>query len=241
MAIGAVTGAAGGYAGGSGLNNYQLALAQGFVGGVGSMLSGEGFGPAFLSAAVGSYLGSAGLHTGNAGGDLLVAAAIGGTVSVIGGGKFGNGAVTGAFAYVLAYQSSQPYRAACEGAGCANADQILASCDICPNGGYAIEGDSSVSGQEARRRQSPDEARARETRAYSEKAPPLYPENPDNARDQFGRIKGTGARKNTKDGSVWEKDRTRHGGSEWKRWPDRKSCERGDDPNSIWPDGRIRK
>jgi len=30
-------------------------------------------------------------------------------------------------------------------------------------------------------------------------------------------------------------------GSQWKRWPDKRSWEKGETPNSIWPDGRIRK
>ncbi len=47
--------------------------------------------------------------------------------------------------------------------------------------------------------------------------------------------------KNKKDGSYWEKDRTNHGGPQYKRWPSVKDHEKGRKPQSIWPDGRIRK
>jgi hypothetical protein len=72
-----------------------------------------------------------------------------------------------------------------------------------------------------------------------------YPNNPDNS--DFDRINGgKGARQNPKDGSVWERDQSQHGsrdgdGDQWKRWPDKRSWDRGEKPNSIWPDGRVRK
>lgn len=72
-----------------------------------------------------------------------------------------------------------------------------------------------------------------------------YPNNPDNT--DFDRINGgKGAKLNPEDGSVWERDKSNHGGregdgSQWKRWPDKRSWEKGETPNSIWPDGRIRK
>ncbi len=72
-----------------------------------------------------------------------------------------------------------------------------------------------------------------------------YPNNPDNT--DFDRINGgKGAKQNPEDGSVWERDKSQHGsregdGSQWKRWPDKRSWEKGETPNSIWPDGRIRK
>lgn len=72
-----------------------------------------------------------------------------------------------------------------------------------------------------------------------------YPNNPDNS--DFDRINGgKGAKQNPEDGSVWERDKSQHGsregdGDQWKRWPDKRSWERGDKPNSIWPDGRVRK
>ncbi|AYC31780.1 RHS repeat protein [Pseudomonas cavernae] len=68
-----------------------------------------------------------------------------------------------------------------------------------------------------------------------------YPENPDNSRDKFRPVKGTGAKVNSDDGSVWERDTSSHGGDQWKRWPDKKSWEKGKTPNSVWPDGRVRK
>ncbi|WP_076999385.1 RHS repeat-associated core domain-containing protein [Variovorax sp. KK3] len=70
--------------------------------------------------------------------------------------------------------------------------------------------------------------------------PVVYPDNPDFAPDKFIPIYGTPG-KQCNDGSVWERDTAGHGGDQWKRWPDRKSWEKRRPPNSIWPDGRIRK
>jgi len=47
------------------------------------------------------------------------------------------------------------------------------------------------------------------------------------------------------DGSIWQRERATnsgsggHGGSAWKRWPDRRSFERGDKPQTISADGRV--
>ena len=66
------------------------------------------------------------------------------------------------------------------------------------------------------------------------------PYTPTTDPDKFNRI-GSGARI-APDGSIWEKDTSSHGGDQWKRWPDKKSWERKDKPNSIWSeDGRVRK
>jgi hypothetical protein len=64
---------------------------------------GGSFGAGFLSGSLGSYLGSSG-HSKNMFemiGNTARDAVVGGTISVIGGGKFANGAQTGAFRYVL--------------------------------------------------------------------------------------------------------------------------------------------
>ena len=71
-----------------------------------------------------------------------------------------------------------------------------------------------------------------------------YPDNPDNS--DFDKVRGTNGWKNPEDGSIWERDFGNHGRkdgdkSSWKRWKNRSSWERRDDPNTIWPDGRIRK
>jgi hypothetical protein len=78
--------------------------------------------------------------------------------------------------------------------------------------------------------------------------PVVYPDNPDTAPDDFERISGTRGKSCPQDGSVWERDHAGHGdrdgdgdGSQWKRWPNKKSWEKGRTPQSIWPDGRIRK
>ncbi|MGF6770377.1 RHS repeat-associated protein [Paraburkholderia sp. GAS199] len=70
--------------------------------------------------------------------------------------------------------------------------------------------------------------------------PVVYPNNPTEAPERFGNINGSRG-KQCIDGSVWEKDTSSHGGDQWKRWPNRKSWENGRAPQSIWPDGRIRK
>jgi len=43
------------------------------------------------------------------------------------------------------------------------------------------------------------------------------------------------------DSSIWEKDDSRHGGEQFKCWENKRSWEHGEKPNSLWPDGRIRK
>jgi RHS repeat-associated protein len=68
----------------------------------------------------------------------------------------------------------------------------------------------------------------------------VYPDNPDKSGSRFRPINGTPG-KQCLDGSVWEKDTSSHGGDQWKRWPNRKAWENGRRPQSIWPDGRIRK
>jgi RHS repeat-associated protein len=70
--------------------------------------------------------------------------------------------------------------------------------------------------------------------------PVVYPDNPDKSGSRFRPINGAPG-KQCLDGSVWEKDTSSHGGDQWKRWPNRKAWENGRTPQSIWPDGRIRK
>ncbi|UXY15344.1 hypothetical protein N8I74_18865 [Chitiniphilus purpureus] len=69
----------------------------------------------------------------------------------------------------------------------------------------------------------------------------VYPDNPDTAPDDFEPIKGSKGKRCKTDGSVWERDTSSHGGDQWKRWSDKKSWEKGKVPNSVWPDGRVRK
>lgn len=73
----------------------------------------------------------------------------------------------------------------------------------------------------------------------SDEAP--YPDNPKEAPEKFTPIPGTGGKFCPDDGSVWERDNSRHGGEQWKRWPDKRSWEKGKPPTSVWPDGRVRK
>lgn len=89
-----------------------------------------------------------------------------------------------------------------------------------------------------------------ETRKKQDK-PITYPDTPD--RDEgkpekdrkYRKIRGTPTRECKEDGSIWEPNKGKghgdiDGEKQWKRWPDKKSWERGDNPESIWPDGRIR-
>jgi filamentous hemagglutinin len=79
------------------------------------------------------------------------------------------------------------------------------------------------------------------TSSKGDDIPAPYPDNPKTNPEIFDPIRGTNAKKNGEDGSIWEKDFSKHGGEQWKRWPDRKSWERDDTPTSVWPDGRVRK
>ena len=69
-----------------------------------------------------------------------------------------------------------------------------------------------------------------------------FPDNPDKKPGDFKPAgKRTGAKENKDDGSVWDKDNSNHGGEQWKRWRRKKDWENGETPNSIWPDGTVRK
>ena len=69
-----------------------------------------------------------------------------------------------------------------------------------------------------------------------------YANNPDKQKKNFTKIKGKRGGYKGKDGSIWSKDRTKHGGEQWKRWDNLKDFENKNvKPKSIWPNGRIRK
>ena len=69
-----------------------------------------------------------------------------------------------------------------------------------------------------------------------------YANNPDKQKKNFTKIKGKRGGYKGKDDSIWSKDRTKHGGEQWKRWDNLKDFENKNvKPKSIWPDGRIRK
>lgn len=63
---------------------------------------------------------------------------------------------------------------------------------------------------------------------------------PDIRRKLFEPLRGSPARRNKEDHSIWEPDRSKHGGPQWKRWENQKDWEQGRKPTSIWPDGRLR-
>ena len=68
-----------------------------------------------------------------------------------------------------------------------------------------------------------------------------FKDNPRRTPDKYDPVNGRNAKQNKEDGSVWSKDKTSHGGEQWKRWDNMKSYERGEKPTSIWADGWIRK
>ena len=99
--------------GDAGLGIVGTAIAQGAVGGAFAEAQGGTFLSGFLSGSVGSLGGSLAGHIIPGGGHqiadafgkatyegVIVSASLGGAVSVLGGGKFANGAVTASFAYV---------------------------------------------------------------------------------------------------------------------------------------------
>ena len=83
--------------------SMKTLAAHGLAGGIVQDRMGGSFGAGFLAGSVGSYFGSSG-KSGNTN-EMIVntarEAVIGGTISVVGGGKFANGAQTGAFRYLF--------------------------------------------------------------------------------------------------------------------------------------------
>ncbi|SHN94095.1 hypothetical protein, partial [bacterium endosymbiont of Bathymodiolus sp. 5 South] len=83
--------------------SMKTLAAHGLAGGIVQDRMGGSFGAGFLSGSLGSYLGSS-RHSKNMFemiGNTVRDAVVGGTISVIGGGKFANGAQTGAFRYLF--------------------------------------------------------------------------------------------------------------------------------------------
>lgn len=104
--------------GGNMLRTSQVAAqitAHAVVGGVSSVASGGKFGHGFISAGInkgagGAFLpGGSELTAGQIAGGTVVSALIGGTVSELTGGKFANGARTGAMQYLLNQVASSLY------------------------------------------------------------------------------------------------------------------------------------
>jgi RHS repeat-associated protein len=115
--VGGVTGAltgglhmVGGNAGLAALN----VVGHGVVGGASNVAMGGKFQDGFLSAAASASTAVTGLTSPesspfNKAGRTIIASAAGGTASVIGGGKFANGAYTGAFAHLLNAEGGSTY------------------------------------------------------------------------------------------------------------------------------------
>ncbi len=83
--------------------SLKTLAAHGLAGGIVQDRMGGSFGAGFLAGSAGSYLGSSGnaANTSELVANTITDAVVGGTVSVIGGGKFANGAQTGAFRYLF--------------------------------------------------------------------------------------------------------------------------------------------
>lgn len=94
--VGAAIGGGGGDLGGWEL--FQVAMVQGVVGGITSVLSGGKFGHGFVSGVISAYAGQIPGLNRNMFTRVASAAVIGGTTSRISGGKFANGAASAAFA-----------------------------------------------------------------------------------------------------------------------------------------------
>ena len=100
-------------AGGLSTKQYAArALTSGVAGGVLASIQGQRFGSGFLSAGLGAALNPAveGI-TSDPYGQGFIAAIVGGTVSEASGGKFANGAVTGAFSYAMGRAVTSTMRA----------------------------------------------------------------------------------------------------------------------------------
>jgi hypothetical protein len=107
---------AGGFAAAQGLGAFGTAAAAAVAACVGAAATGN-CGQAALSAGFAQYAGS-NYGFRNPAADLVWRAVVGGTASRLGGGKFANGAVTGAFGYLFrpradAQSSGDPVQVAC--------------------------------------------------------------------------------------------------------------------------------
>jgi len=117
LRAGAIAGASAwafGSIGGAGWSDAATYGAYGAVGGITSVLQGGSFGSGFISAGLSAYAGAklgpmvaGALDVSERTGAIIAGAAIGGTSSEATGGKFVNGAITGAFAAAVGYDRAQ--------------------------------------------------------------------------------------------------------------------------------------
>lgn len=90
--------------------HWGRAMLHGFAGGVSADISGGHFGHGFASAGMSKFL-MGNFVKGKGPGSMVAAAIIGGSVSVATGGKFANGAVTGALQFAFNQMQSEEYSA----------------------------------------------------------------------------------------------------------------------------------
>lgn len=139
-ATGAMMGAAGGSLAGGGFTVQTLGY--GVVGGITTLMQGGKFGHGFISAYLGSAVGgSSWFRELKGAGAFLAKTILGGTISKATGGKFANGAVTAAFAFIAsagAQAGRKPTPQEVTYARMSNAVYDLTQADV--DAGYQIDG-----------------------------------------------------------------------------------------------------
>ncbi|MBL8339733.1 MAG: RHS repeat-associated core domain-containing protein [Rhodoferax sp.] len=100
LVMGAFFGAAFGAIGGSPLQGYERVVAHAFVGCIQGEVTGGGCGPSAMAAALGKAV-TEGTQTWGLEAQFVATTLAGGTASVIGGGKFRNGALQAGFGYLF--------------------------------------------------------------------------------------------------------------------------------------------
>lgn len=106
-------------------------IAQGLTGGVVSVAQGGNFGSGFLAGGVGSLAGQFSEGQFDAG-KLILSAALGAADSALGGGKFTNGAITGAFAYAASADYSDATGQETAANGASDAPEVVTITALLP-------------------------------------------------------------------------------------------------------------
>ncbi|MDD5330561.1 MAG: hypothetical protein PHX38_11175, partial [Sulfuricella sp.] len=141
---GGITGGAFGWVGGLPLDPWQAVAAHAGVGCATSSISGGDCGSGALAAGFGKFAtqNMPSVFKGSTGYELAYVTVVGGTASVLGGGKFENGATTAAFGYLFNYLSHSraagPYVEQLR-AGSAQAREMLDAMAADPNTNYYID------------------------------------------------------------------------------------------------------
>ncbi len=127
-------------------NELARAAVHGLIQGALGVAQGGKFGAAFMSAAVTSGYGSKFGQMGNRVQRVIGAAVLGGTVSRIGGGKFANGAVTGAFVQAFASRGGEEQGGAPDDASNSQSSSRRIASDVDGDGKVDITFNNDVPG-----------------------------------------------------------------------------------------------